>query len=275
MAADASLDALRQWALDNGDDPLVNTVWHQIHQREGEDQSARIERERAEAAAAAKRRRVQAERSRELAKARGVRSGQFDRTLLRRLMAATGVLALLVLLAAGYYLDDQRRRRALDTPTTPEALYAFLADIHWHPIAAEARRRFELQHATAWGEARTVGSLPALELYLKRFSGDPAGAHLAEAQLAHEQAELRREAQRRLARLGHYAGAPDGGATTELHQAIQKVQYNVRAKPRVPASAETAHDPGTGVLLCGAQRGSAAWPTSALVRLASGRVACS
>ena len=50
---------------------------------------------------------------------------------------------------------------------------------------------------------------------------------------------------------------------------------NVRAKPRVPASAETAHDPGTGVLLCGAQRGSAAWPTAALVRLASGRVACS
>ena len=43
-------------------------------------------------------------------------------------------------------------------------------------------------------------------------------------------------------------------------------RFNVRAKPRVPASAETAHDPGTGVLLCGARRGSAAWPTSALVR---------
>lgn len=39
MAADASLDELRQWALDNGDDPLVDTVWHRIHQREGEDQS--------------------------------------------------------------------------------------------------------------------------------------------------------------------------------------------------------------------------------------------
>ena len=119
------------------DDPLVNTVWHQIHQREGEDQSARIERERAEAAAAAKRRRVQAERSRELAKARGVRSGQFDRTLLRRLMAATGVLALLVLLAAGYYLDDQRRRRALDTPATPGSAVRVLGR---HPLAPHRRR---------------------------------------------------------------------------------------------------------------------------------------
>ena len=228
MAADASLDTLRQWALDNGDDPLVDTVWHRIHLCEGEDQSARIERERAEAAVAAKRRRAQAERSRELAKARGVRSGQFDRTLLRRILVATGALALIVLLAAGYYLDDQRRRQALDAASSAEALYSFLADNHWHPVATEARRRFDLQDATAWAEARTVGSLPAIESYLKRFSGDPAGAHLAEAQVAHEQAELRREAQRRLARLGVYAGAPDGGATAELRQAIQKVQYNVR-----------------------------------------------
>ena len=50
---------------------------------------------------------------------------------------------------------------------------------------------------------------------------------------------------------------------------------NVRAKPRVLASAKNAHDPGTRVLWGGARRGSAAWPTSALVRLACGRVACS
>ena len=49
LAGRAAVMGAGQW-----DDPLVNTVWHQIHQREGEDQSARIERERAEAAAAAK-----------------------------------------------------------------------------------------------------------------------------------------------------------------------------------------------------------------------------
>ena len=50
---------------------------------------------------------------------------------------------------------------------------------------------------------------------------------------------------------------------------------NVRAKPQVPATAETAHGPGTGVLLRGALRGSAAWLTCALARPVYSRVACS
>lgn len=228
MRTGATLDTLRQWALDNGDDPLVDTVWHRIHQLEGEDQAGRIEREKTEAAAAAQRRRAQTERSRELAKARGLRSGHFDRAIARRLVYAVGVLTLVVLLAGAYLLDKERRQRSLDAATTPEVLAAFIADNHWHPISTEARRRFDLLDATAWSEARTVGSLPAIESYLKRFSGHPAGAHLPDAQGAREQALARREVQRRLSRLGLYVGAQDGAAAAELRQAIEEIQYNAR-----------------------------------------------
>ena len=53
MRPNVALDAVRNWALANGDDALVDTVWHRVHQLEGEDQPERSAREEAEAAIAA------------------------------------------------------------------------------------------------------------------------------------------------------------------------------------------------------------------------------
>jgi hypothetical protein len=225
MRPNVALDAVRSWALANGDDALVDTVWHRVHQLEGENQGDRIAREKAEAAIAAKRRRMQAERTQELAKEREVRSGRADRTAVRRVALAVAALTVLLVLGGVYTIDAQRRGRALDAAITPETLVAFIAANHWHPIAADAQRRFGLLDAVAWSEARSIGSLTAIDGYLKRFSGKPTGTHLSEAYAAREQALARREAQRRLARLGVYDGDSDGATTAALRRAIEEFQY--------------------------------------------------
>ncbi len=218
LAPETTLARLRAWANANGDDPLVGDIWARIALLEGEGAAERISREKAEARARDRHRKVQEARSRELAKARGIRTG---RALPARFVAIFVVVLLVSLLSVGYVVEGQRRERLLSAARTPEAVRA-LAKSHWPPIANAARQKFVRLDDAMWEAARASGTIEAFDAYLAAF-GD--GAHHQEAEAAKVTAEHVREIQSLLARLGSYAGPRNGALDTATRDAIKTFQY--------------------------------------------------
>lgn len=214
-----TLATLRAWTAANGDDPLAAAVWDRIAQLEGEGSAERIAREKAEARELDKRRKAQRARSRELAKARGIRSG---RLLPRRFVALAIAVLAVVLLGVAFVVDNQRRESALSDADTPAAVRALLVNNRWHPIAASARRKLERMDGESWERARSTPSIAALDGYLSSF---PGGAHEAEARKLRAEAERVRDAQVMLARIGRYSGARDGAVDTPTGNAIKTFQF--------------------------------------------------
>lgn len=219
LSPETSLTALRAWASDNGDDPLVDNVWARIALLEGESTTERIAREKTEARERNRARKAQAAQSRALAKARGIRSG---RTLPLRFVAITAGILLVVVLGVGYLIDNQRRERALNAAQKPEEVRAFLAKNEWHPIAKTARAKLVQFDDSAWEAARNSGTIEALDAYLTTF---PDGAHHQDAEQAKVNAESARKVQSSLARLGDYTGAPHGALDAATRDAIKTFQY--------------------------------------------------
>jgi hypothetical protein len=214
-----TLTALRAWANANGDDPLVNDVWARISLLEGEGSAERIAREKVEARELHRRRKEQAARSRDLAKARGIRAG---RILPLRFVALSVLILLVALFSVVYVFDNQRRERLLNAAQTPDEVRAFIAKNNWHPIAKAGRQKLIGLDDAAWETARGSGSVEAFDAYLAAF---PSGAHHRDAEQAKVKAESVRKVQSMLARLGRYAGAPHGALDAATREAIKAFQF--------------------------------------------------
>ena len=219
LRPETTLTILRAWTKANGDDALVADVWARIALLEGEGAAERIAREKAEARAHARQRKLQDARSRELAKARGIRAGQ--RLPTRWVAAAVAVLVLSVV-SAGYVLDSQRRERLLSAADTPDQVRAFLAKNSWHPIGNAARLKLARLDDGAWEGARAAGTLEAFDSYLATFAN---GIHHQEAVAAKIAAERVRDVQSLLARLGQYAGTRNGALDKATRDAIKTFQF--------------------------------------------------
>jgi hypothetical protein len=219
LAPNTTLATLRSWATANGDDPLVSDVWARIELLEGEGAAERIAREKAEAETRARRRKTQDARSRELAKARGIRAG---RRLPMRWVAAGIAVVVLSVASAGYVLDSQRRERLLSAADTPDQVRAFLAKNGWHPVGNMARLKLAHLDDAAWEAARASGTLEAFDSYLTAFSN---GIHHPDAVAAKQAAERVREIQSLLARLGRYAGILNGALDKATRDAIKTFQF--------------------------------------------------
>jgi hypothetical protein len=235
MRPGASIEELQGWAQANGDDPLVDTVWARIALLQGEGAEARLAREKVEARAAADIRRAQAEKSRRLARERGLRDPVRER---RRFLVLVGSLAATVILVIGaiaYFNDEQERDRILrDEVTTTDKARSFLAANAWHPIARAGREKFDRLDADAWLAARTDGGIKALQAYIDDAQKTPNGQFLARARDMLVSAERVREVQKLLARMRFY----DGPATGTYDQATQKAIALFRYRHLMPVSTD-------------------------------------
>jgi hypothetical protein len=226
MRAGASLAEMKEWANANGADPLVDGVWARIALLEGEGASDRIAREKAEARAAGERRKAFAEKSRRLARERGLRDPAAER---RRFLALVGSVVALGLISVGaivYFVDAQARDRTLqDEANSVPAVRAFLAENSWHPISERAREKLARLDVDAWNAARTAGTIEALEAYLADARAAPEGAFVARAEEQLAAAQQIKRVQEVLYRLLIYRGTIDGGMNEATAIAIQTFRY--------------------------------------------------
>lgn len=235
MRSGAALGELKAWANANGADPLVDSVWARIAVIEGEGSSERLAREKLEARIAGEKRRALAERSRRLARERGLRDPVRERRRFQLLVGSVIAFAVLTVGAMAYFVDAQGRERALqENVVTLADARAFLRGNAWHPIAARAREKFARLDTAAWEGAQRNGSLAALESYLEQARQAPAGAYAAEAETAAAAARQVQQVQNVLNRLLIYRGPIDGAMNDETGLAIETFRY----RAQLPVSRE-------------------------------------
>lgn len=235
MRPGAPASELKAWAEANGADPLADAVWARLQLIEGEGAADRIAREKAEARSAGERRKAHAEKSRRLARERGLRDPAAER---RRFLALVGSVAAIALLSIGaivYFVDAQGRDRALrDEVASVASAREFLADNGWHPIASRAREKLAQLDSAAWTAASANSSIEALEAYLADARPAPEGAFIAQAEEKLASAQRVRRVQEILTRLLMYRGPLDGSNNAETQAAIQLF----RARWNLPVSSE-------------------------------------
>lgn len=225
MRAGASIQEMKAWAEANGADPLVDNVWSRLALLEGEGAAERLEREKAEARAAGERRKALAEKSRRLARERGLRDPAAER---RRFLALVGSVAAIAVLSIGaivYFVDVQGRDRKLAEANTVESVRAFIHENAWHPIAARAREKYGKLDLDAWRDAESDGSIDALQGYIAEASQGPQGAYLPQAEELLGAAQDVLEVQRILARLDIYEGPLNGAHDQATRDAIKVFRF--------------------------------------------------
>ena len=226
MRVSASAQELKAWAEANGADPLVENVWSRLALLEGEGSSERLAREKAEARTADERRKALAEKSRRLARERGLRDPVAERRRFRLLVGSVAAIALVSVAATFYIVDAQDRDRLLrDNANTIGEVRAFLNENSWHPIAERAREKLARLDLAAWNSAQLTGTVEALEGYLGESRPEPAGAFVAQAEDQLEIARRTQQVQQTLSRLLLYRGPQDGASNEELRSAIWLFRY--------------------------------------------------
>jgi peptidoglycan hydrolase-like protein with peptidoglycan-binding domain len=223
MRPDASALELRAWVNENGDDPMVDTVWARIAQLEGESSSERVVREKAEARERDRKRKTDAVRSKELARERGLRDpGATQRRI--RLLTYVVIAIFVATSAFGIYtLDSKRRQHQLDRADTPAAVRAFISANRWHPIARAGREKLAGLDQAGWQAAQSHGTLDDYNRYIEQFSAD--GAFINRARTKRAEAENVLKAQTMLSRLQYYTGPLNGALDSATISAIDAFQY--------------------------------------------------
>ena len=225
MRPAATLPELKAWVAANAIDPLSADVWARIIAFEGENAEQKAAREAAETAARERLRKLQAQRSRELARARGLRDPARERR--QRMLLLTAVLALAAIFLGwiGYTTDRDRRLHELEGLDTPGEIAAFL-DRNWYPsvrsAAAEKLRRKDDQ---LWGAAKEGGREADFQSYIGAFAGLPS-THRPEAQTELRAAERVVEVQQSLRRLGLYRGVADGALNETTRNTIARFRLH-------------------------------------------------
>ena len=226
MRVGASIQELKAWATANGADPLVEGVWSRLALLEGEGGGERLAREKAEARIADERRKALAEKSRRLARERGLRDPVAERRRFRLLVGSVAVVALVSIVATVYIMDSQDRDRILrDDANSISDVRSFLSRNAWHPIADRAREKLARLDLAAWNSAQTAGTVEALEAYLTDARPAPEGLFVAEAEQQLETAGRTQQAQRILSRLLLYRGPVDGATNEDLQRAVWLFRY--------------------------------------------------
>ena len=226
MRVGASAQGLRAWAEVNGADPMVERVWSRLALLEGEGSNERLARERVEARIADQRRKALVEKSRRLARERGLRDPVAERRRFRLLVGSVAAIAVASSVAASYFADSQRRdQRLRDNANTITEVREFLTLNAWHPIAERAREKLARLDLTAWTAARTLGTVEALEGYLRAARPEPKGAFVAVAEDQLASARRMQHVQQVLSRLLLYRGPVDGATNDALREAVWLFRY--------------------------------------------------
>jgi hypothetical protein len=225
MRVGAAVDELKAWANANGADPLVETVWSRVALLEGEGSGERLAREKAEARITDERRKALAEKSRRLARERGLRDPVAERQRFRWLVGFVAAVALISIAAIAYIIDAQDRDQTLREKTKVSEVRAFLNDNSLHPIAERARNKLAQLDLAEWNDALLKGTVEALEEYLAEAEPEPAGAFVDRAKEQLEHARDRRQVQQILSRLLLYRGPQNGASNEELLSAIWLFRY--------------------------------------------------
>jgi hypothetical protein len=211
MRPSATLAELKAWASVNAIDPLSADVWGRIRALEGENPDQKATREGAEAAAREQLQKLQAKRSRELARERGLRDPARARRQIISLFAAVFAIAAIFCGWVAYTADRDHRLKELNSLNTPREIAAFLDDNWYHPVRAYASEKLESVDNRLWLEAKQAGRVEDLQRYVETFSALPS-KHLSEALEALKAAEHVATAQQSLRRLGLYRGTADGAS---------------------------------------------------------------
>src|SRR5262245_31012169 len=225
MAVGAPPAALRTWASTYGADPLADRVWARLRLLEGESSAERIAREQLEARSRDQRRQADAARSKALAKARGLRDPAEQRRRLRILAATIIAVGIAAFGGVLYSIDAQNRARALAQAETPQDIRTFLNENGWHPVAADALRKYQTLDAAAWADARATGTLEAIRKYQNDFAAAPEGQFLTAAKALEADAERVRRAQAALERLQIYRGPLHGGLDAPTRAAVETFRF--------------------------------------------------
>lgn len=226
MRVGAPAQELKAWAEANGADPLVENVWSRLALLEGEGSNERLAREKAEARTADERRKALAEKSRRLARERGLRDPVAERRRFRLLVGSVAAIALVSIAAALYIVDAQDRDRILrDDANTISDVREFLEQNSWHPIAERAREKLARLDLAAWTSAQQTGTVEALNGYLREARLEPEGAYVADGEKQLSAARKTQQVQQILSRLLLYRGPIDGASNQDLLAAIWLFRY--------------------------------------------------
>jgi hypothetical protein len=226
MRPTVTLPELKAWVGANAIDPLSADVWNRIAALEGENAEQKAAREAAETTARDQLRRLQAKRSRELAKARGLRDPARERRQRMFLLAAVLAMAAIFLGWIGYSVDRDRRLKELDSLNAPGEIVGFLARNWYHPIRTAAEEKLGRVDDRLWLDAKQAGRKVDFQKYIDAFSG-LSSKHLSEAQTALHGAERVAGIQQSLRRLGLYRGTADGASDEATRNTIAR--FRLRA----------------------------------------------
>jgi len=231
MRPTATLPELKAWVAANAANPLSADVWNRISALEGENAEQKAAREAAEGRARAQMRKLQAKRSRELAKARGLRDPARERRQQILLLAAVLVTALVIAGWIGYSVDRDARLTKLDRLDAPDEVAGFIARNWYHPVRTTAEEKLRRIDDRRWSDAKQGGRKADFETYVSAFSG-LSGQHLVEAQAALQVADRVAAVQQNLRRLGLYRGPADGA----LDEATRNTIARFRLRSGLPVS---------------------------------------
>lgn len=226
MRVGASAQEMKTWVEANGADPLVENIWSRVALLEGEGGSERLAREKAEARVADERRKALAEKSRRLARERGLRDPVAERRRFRLLVGSVAAIALVSTVVTAYIMDAQDRDRFLrDEANTISDVRTFLSRNSWHPVAERAQEKLARLDLAAWNTAHLTETIEALEGYLNEARPEPQGAFVAQAEEQLVAARKTLQVQQILSRLLLYRGPQDGASNEELLSAIWLFRY--------------------------------------------------
>jgi hypothetical protein len=176
----ATLPELKAWVAANAANPLSADVWNRIGALEGENAEQKAAREAAEGQARAQMRELQAKRSRELAKARGLRDPATERRQWMLLLAAVFVTAVTIAGWIAYSIDLDEGMAKLNRLNKPSEVAGFIARNWYHPIRTTAEEKLRRIDEQSWSDAKQNGRKADFQNYIDTFSG-LSGQHLPEA----------------------------------------------------------------------------------------------
>ncbi len=239
MRPTATLPELKAWVAANAANPLSADVWNRISALEGENAEQKAAREDLESKARAQMRKLQEKRSRELARARGLRDPVRERRRQMLLLAAIAVMAMVVIGWIGYSVNRDARLTELDRLDTPDKVAGFIAHNWYHPVRKTAEEKLRRLDDRLWSDARQGGRKADFDAYVNAFSGQQ-GQHLAEAEASSRVADRVAAAQRNLRRLGLYRGPVDGALDETTRRTIAR--FRLRSGLPVSSSVDDAFD---------------------------------
>ena len=222
MRPTATLPELKAWVTANAADPLSAEVWHRVGELEGENADQKAARETAEVQARERIRKAQAKRSRDLAKARGLRDPERERRRWMLLFASVVLIAAVIVGWISYSIDLGERTSRLDRLDGARDLGAFIAANWFHlPVRYAAEEKLRRLDERDWAEAKQDRRKSKLQNYIETYSG-LSGQHLIEAQRAMAIADRVSTVQQDMRRLGLYRGPAEGALDATTSNAIAR-----------------------------------------------------